>query len=75
MVFVFFALHVVDFILMRIMNLSFLAALDMMLGETWENFIEMLKLTGIPLGVWLILAPLALTLPAIGIYLYHLGNL
>ncbi|HPE85223.1 MAG TPA: sulfatase-like hydrolase/transferase, partial [Chlamydiales bacterium] len=73
LVFVFFAIHVVDFALLRIMNLSFWTAFDMMLGETWENFIELLKLTGIPMGVWLAFVPLALVLPMIGAYLYHLS--
>ncbi len=75
LVFVFFSLHIVDFILLRVMNLSFLTAVDMMLGETWQNFIEMLKLTGIPLGVWVALVPLALILPVVGVYLYHLSDL
>ena len=74
LVFVFFSLHIVDFILLRVMNLSFLTALDMMLGETWQNFVELLTLTGIPLAVWVALVPLALLLPVVGVYLYHLSD-
>lgn len=73
-VFVFFTLHIVDFILLRVMSLSFVTALDMMLGETWENFVELLRLTGIPLGVWIALVPLALLLPVVGVYLYHISH-
>ena len=74
LVFVFLVLHIIDFVLIRFMDLSVWNALDFILEETWENFIEMLRMSGIPLGLWLVLAPLALMLPLIGVALYHFGE-
>ena len=74
LVFVFLVMHIIDFVLIRFMDLSIWNALDFIVEETWENFIEMLRMSGIPLGLWIVLAPLGLLLPVIGAMLYHFGE-
>lgn len=74
LVFVFLVLNVIDFVLIRFMDLSIWNALDFIFEETWENFIEMLRMSGIPLGLWIVFAPFALLLPVIGVMLYRLGE-
>lgn len=65
--------HVADFILVRIMGMTFFSALDLVLDETFENFIEMLQLTGIPLPYWGFFFLLAIVvLPAAALSLYTL---
>ena len=70
--FVFLILHLVDFLLVRFMSLSIWQAFDLMLGQTFENFVENLRLTGIPLWLWVAFMPLTLLLPLAGIAIYKL---
>lgn len=72
--FLFLLTHVVDFILIRIMDLSFWNALNIVIDETFANFIELLTLTGLPLYVWIVLFFLTTFIPFIGIILYKFSN-
>ncbi|MBP9841332.1 MAG: sulfatase-like hydrolase/transferase [Simkaniaceae bacterium] len=45
-------IHLIDFILARVMSMNFWFTLDLMLEESLENFIEMLLLTGVPPLTW-----------------------
>ena len=70
--FLFFLTHIIDFILIRIMDLSFWDALGVVLDETLSNFIEMLILTGVPLIAWTIIFIGVFIIPVIGIIIYKL---
>lgn len=72
--FLFFLTHIVDFILIRIMDLSFWEALSIVLDETFANFIEMLVLTGVPLTVWAIIFLLTGLIPIAGIIIYKFSK-
>ena len=72
--FLFFITHLVDFILLRILDLPFWDALSICLEETWSNFLEMLILSGLPLSVWAILFSFTLFLPFIGMLAYKLSD-
>lgn len=75
LVFTLLMVHVADFILVRIMGLTFFTALDLILDETLENFIEMLLLSGIPLIYWGFFLLLAVVLlPAAALSLYALSS-
>ncbi len=72
--FIFFLTHVIDFILIRFMELPFFEALGMILDEKFWNFIELLRLSGVPAIIWIIFGCLILFLPFIGIGTYKLLN-
>jgi len=75
LVFTLLMAHVTDFILVRIMGLTFFNALDLVLGETLDNFIEMLQLTGIPLAYWGFFLLLAVVLlPAAALTTYTISS-
>ncbi|MBI3211991.1 MAG: sulfatase-like hydrolase/transferase [Simkania negevensis] len=55
------------------MDISFFYALDMMLDETWENFIELLHITGVSLKMWFTIFIIALiAIPLCSLLVYHL---
>lgn len=72
--FLFFLTHIVDFILIRIMDLSFWEALSIVLDENFTNFLEMLVLTGVPLPVWGVIFLLAGLIPLVGIIIYRFSK-
>ena len=61
--FISFLVHVIDFILIKLMDLSFFEALSLVLDESISNFIEMLILTGIPIYLWIFFFLLVLSIP------------
>ena len=66
-------IHYVDFVLIRLMDRSFFYALDMILDETLENFIELLHLSGVGINWWILLAIGAFfILPIIALSLYFI---
>ena len=67
-------IHVIDFVLLRMMNFSFFEALDFVLGESWTNFIEMLYASNVPLFWWIIMGICVLFVPFIGIGIYLLSE-
>lgn len=52
--FLLFLAHLIDFPLVRILGMSFWDGLDMMLGESLENFVELLYATHIPISYWVL---------------------
>lgn len=65
-------LHVLDFLMDRILDLSVFEALDVFVfRESWGNFLHLLDASGIPRWEWLLLALLCVSLPCIGIMLFH----
>lgn len=66
-------IHYVDFLLIRFMDFSIFFGIDIILDETFENFIELLHLTGISINSW-IFAGVAtlLLLPLTAIILHYL---
>lgn len=69
-----FLTHVIDFVLIRFMDLGFWDALSIMLDETLANFIELLILAGISPAVWVAIGITLLILPVLGVYLYKITN-
>ena len=47
-----FTIHLIDFFLVRLMNMSFWFALQFVLQQTGKNFIEMLYASSVPLWIW-----------------------
>jgi len=72
MTFIFFIVHIIDYIVYKIVDITFWEGLDLALDENLENFIEMLHTTTIPFFAWIIFAILTLLLPFIGIFLYKI---
>ncbi len=73
--FLFLLVHFIDFILVRFMGMSFYFALDMVLDETFENFIEMLHCVGVNMNFWMIfLLPFPLLIPLLGILFYRITH-
>lgn len=65
--FVFFVLHLLDFFVDRILDLSVWETIGFVLDESWTNFLYLLDASGVPLWVWAIAFSLVLALPLIGI--------
>ncbi|MCB1106562.1 MAG: sulfatase-like hydrolase/transferase [Chlamydiia bacterium] len=73
MCFLFFALHYIDFILIRFMDISVYYGLNWILDEKIENFVELLHLTGISIQSWLfILLGTLVVIPLFSMILYKL---
>ncbi|MCB1071822.1 MAG: sulfatase-like hydrolase/transferase [Chlamydiia bacterium] len=71
--FLFFTLHYVDFILVRYMDISVYYGLHWVFDESYENFIELLHLTGISIGTWIfLLVSAAILIPLFAVILYVL---
>jgi len=71
--FLFFILHYIDFILVRFMDISIYYGLYWVFSESFDNFIELLHLTGIKITTWSwFLAAAALMIPLSAIFLYKL---
>lgn len=66
-----YLIHLVDFILIRVIGSSLFALLGLMLQETWANFMEILQLAGIPLYLWIITAISILLLSIVPYFLYR----
>ena len=69
--FIFFILHLIDFIVERILDLSIWQTLAFLLDESLENFWYLLDASGIPFWMWGVFFCLLLLLPFLGIALYH----
>lgn len=68
-----FILHYVDFILVRFMDISVVYGFKWVLGETFDNFIELLHLTGVSIDKWVgMLLGVVLVIPAVAILLYRM---
>lgn len=73
-VFVLFLVHVVDYILVSLMDMTFWYTISMVLDETLDNFLEMLYLSGIPMWVWALLLPIAIGVPIFGALFYKFSQ-
>lgn len=72
-VFLFFLSHSINFVLNRIWDLSVWDAVQLfVLDESWDNFIEVLHASNIPLKYWLLGALFAILVPFLGIGFYVL---
>lgn len=70
--FLFFILHYIDFILVRFMDMSVFYGLQWVFCETFENFIELLHLTGISLNSWIFIAiSILIIIPLCALILYR----
>ncbi|MBI5272396.1 MAG: sulfatase-like hydrolase/transferase [Chlamydiia bacterium] len=68
--FVVLILHILDFLMDRILDLSVWETIAFVLDENFEDFLYLLDASGISLGIWMFGAVLILLLPLIGIGLY-----
>lgn len=66
--------HPLDFVLNRILDLSFLETIDFVLDENWDNFLQMLYASGIPLIVWASFFLIILAIPFVGIGFYFITD-
>jgi hypothetical protein len=69
--FICFIIHLVDFILDRILNFTVWETLSFVLDEPFDNFICMLTASGIPLWIWGGCLIAIVLIPAIGVVIYH----
>ncbi|QVL57050.1 MAG: sulfatase-like hydrolase/transferase [Simkaniaceae bacterium] len=73
MCFLFFTLHYVDLVLTRYMDISVYYGLHWVYDESFDNFIELLHLTGISISTWIfILTATFFLIPLFAIILYGL---
>lgn len=72
--FFFFIRHMIDFLILKIMDMTIWDGLDIALDENIENFIEMLHTTGIPFFAWIIFAILGFLVPFLGAFIYKLTD-
>lgn len=68
--FLFYLTHGLDFALIRIVDLSSWETIDFLLDENYENFLQMIRASGIPLIFWIGLISLFAIIPLIGVFLY-----
>ncbi len=73
--FVFFISHIIDLVLLKIMDMTVWDGLSIALDENLENLIEMLHTTGIPFFAWIIFGILILSLPFVGLFIYKLTDI
>ena len=69
--FFFLILHYIDFLLIRFMDMSIYYAIDLAIHETWDNFVELIRLSEIKLQKWVIFIVFCtffLPMLAIGLY-------
>ncbi len=69
--FFFLVMHYIDFLLIRFMDMSIYYAIDLAIHETWDNFIELIRLSEITLQKWIvfiIVSAFLLPLLALGLY-------
>ena len=70
----FIVVHIVDFVLVRIMGMSIWFALGMVFDGTMENFIEMIHIVEFDLSVCLLAILALIMIPLSGIILYNLTH-
>ncbi|NGX29641.1 MAG: hypothetical protein K940chlam4_00478 [Candidatus Anoxychlamydiales bacterium] len=73
--FIFFISHIIDLVLLKIMDMTIWDGVSIALDENLENFIEMLHTTGIPFFAWIIFGILIFSLPFLGIFIYKITNI
>jgi len=74
MTFVLFLMHILDFPLVSIMNMSIWYVLDFVADESFENFIEMLYASNISLKTWIMGGLVGLLFPVLGLIFFRLTH-
>lgn len=69
--FVCFIMHLIDFMVIRILNFTIWETIEFVFDESFDNFIHMLIATGLPLWVWFGFFALLAIIPIIGIAIYR----
>lgn len=69
--FILFILHIFDFLMERILDLSIWETVGFVLDENWTNFIYLLDASGIPFWIWGVMFSFLAMLPFLGILFYH----
>ncbi|MBI2743021.1 MAG: sulfatase-like hydrolase/transferase [Chlamydiales bacterium] len=64
--------QLIDFFLIRLMDMTIWFAMSLMLDESLSNFLEILKSSNVPLSVWAVAGTIAAVLPFIGVLLFVL---
>lgn len=67
-------LHIFDFLMERILDLSIWETIDFVLDESLDNFVLLLDASGIPLWAWLLFFIVIALLPLVGIIAYRLTH-
>jgi glucan phosphoethanolaminetransferase (alkaline phosphatase superfamily) len=70
--FLFFIAHIIDFFLIRIMGFTVWFGLGFISLESFDNFIEMLIASNVPLSSWLFSALLTLSILISGVFFFFL---
>ncbi len=73
--FLFLTLHYIDFVLVRFMDISVYYGLHWVFDESFENFLELLHLTGISISTWIfIFVGILFLIPLSAIILYGVAE-
>ncbi len=65
-------IQMIDFTLVRLMDLSFWYGITLIFDESLNNFIESMKASNIPLSAWALVGAIAISLPILGICIFLL---
>ncbi|MCH9631606.1 MAG: hypothetical protein S4CHLAM37_16300 [Chlamydiia bacterium] len=72
--FIFLFSQVIEFLLVKIMDISMIEAFDVVFGADFANFIELLYLSDIGISAWIGVFIVAIVFPILGIVLYRLSS-
>jgi len=70
--FLIYILHLVEFPFIRLMGVSLWLGIDFLIDESWDNFIEMLSATNIPLTIWITIAAVIAFFGLLGLWIYKI---
>ncbi|MBF8263446.1 MAG: hypothetical protein HW387_1111 [Parachlamydiales bacterium] len=63
-------LHLIDFMMDRLINFTIWETFEFVFDETFDNFLHLLIATGLPIWVWLCIFGSLATIPFMGIFIY-----
>ncbi len=72
--FVLLLMHLVDFPLMRIMDMSIWYSFSIVFAESFDNFVELLRASNVQLTSWLLMGVGVVVLVMIGIFLFRITD-
>jgi len=72
LIFFLFILHLIDFTMTRILDLTIFDGFAIVANETLENFLEMISYAEIPKLIWFSLLLILLCVPLFGYYLFYI---
>src|SRR5262249_55406873 len=73
-VFFLFLSHLIDFPLVRLMDMSFWYTLHFVFQESYENFVELLLASNVSIFVWVLAALSAVLLVFSGVFFYRMSE-